>query len=161
MPLSYMCQPVKPSAGITLCLTIAGVIPIWFVALSASIFFHNFAVLGLFYAAILLAFFGGSNWALAILHNHLWAYAWSIVPAIAAWILITGVIYSWFSSQMAWLIIGVTYLIQLLVDIRLARSDEMPSWFSAIRALGTAIMLLAVAIIVIRLGINGSTLSLQ
>lgn len=152
MKASYMCQKITPSWGLTFILTLLGVAPLWVCALSPNFYFDESSVWSLIYACIVLSFLGGSNWTIGILRGTNWAYIYSIIPAIASWLIIIATIEQWLELQTLWLWMGLAYIIQLVVDIQIARDDEMPSWFAWIRALGTVLLLLATAIVAIRLG---------
>jgi hypothetical protein len=98
------------------------------------------------YGAVILSFVGALHWGFATLwQSHSDAYrgrlmAWSVVPALGAWIALL------LPVRAGLLMVAALFALHQLADLMLVRNRELPGWYLQLR---TPLTLGAVASLVI------------
>lgn len=136
---------MDPSARLARRLGYAGLIPFLFLALGrhafSDIFEENFTIAALaFYASIIVSFMAGLHWAYAIAVPSLderkrrWLLIVSVIPPIAAWILLGQLGMRHFLLAAALCLVAIA-----AIDARLRREPWFPTWFWRLRVQLTAV----------------------
>lgn len=139
--------PTTPAPRLVRLLTLAGALPLWLclagvVAAPALLDWHHLA---LSYAAIILSFLCGMQWAVA----------WQPVPASRVNLLITSnavTLLGWLSLALpqpraAYVLLALCYLLVLQLDRRVVGAASMPAWFLRTRMYATALVVLALGLL--------------
>ncbi|MEM9668482.1 MAG: DUF3429 domain-containing protein [Pseudomonadota bacterium] len=149
--------------ALPLLLTLAGILP--FISLAAlSIYVtgdgnligeQSFPVLFLlFYAATILSFLGGIRWGAALLAKPFdsWSLGLSVLPSLAAWAILIGVMLT-SAFSLALFAFAALFAIQLVWDRLAWQAGKLPVWFRVCRYSATtgAILSLLAAGIAIQL----------
>lgn len=85
------------------------------------------------YAAVILSFVGALHWAFAMtladltLNQKRWGFAWSIIPALVAWVALL------IASFDGMLVMAAFFAGNFMQDAYLAKSVGMPSWYMRLR----------------------------
>jgi hypothetical protein len=135
-------SPMPPASAPPLILGIGGLIP--FVGLAAMAGFgpeawHDYSLLALScYGAVILAFVGALHWGYALKRSasrgEAWLqYAFSVAPALLAWLSLLLPVSTALRVQAAGLLVCYVF------DRVSARGDPVPAWFLKLRAVLTAV----------------------
>jgi len=134
-------SPMPPASAPALILGIGGLIP--FVGLASLAGFgpdawHDYSLLALScYGAVILTFVGALHWGYALkrpaFEGEAWLqYAFSVAPALLAWLSLLLPVSAALRLQAASLLVCYVF------DRVSARSDPVPAWFLKLRAALTA-----------------------
>ena len=141
-------EPLPPIVGF---LGYAGVLPFVGIALVAWVDaahapLWRFTLLA--YGAVIVSFVGALHWGVAMTASraddglgHRWSglYAWSVVPALLAWAALLA--YTLLVHGAAWgvALLVLAFLVHYVLDRRMARAMNMPSWYLPLRLRLTAV----------------------
>ncbi|MBU0725094.1 MAG: DUF3429 domain-containing protein [Alphaproteobacteria bacterium] len=101
------------------------------------------------YAALILSFLGAVHWGAALSRpdgaRHWGWMAWSVTPALTAWVAIMP------PAPVALMILMAGFLVCLAVDIRAVQLGLLPRWYLGLRRVLTPIVLICLGATLLRL----------
>lgn len=120
-----------------------GLIPI--VVSTILIFFDSYHLIFwrnmlLTYAVVILSFLGALHWAFAMTLNNLAAkkrqtmMVWSVLPSLIAWAAL------FITPKYGFLLLSCFFVFTLLMDLKLAQTATLPTWYIPLRFRLTVVM---------------------
>jgi len=85
------------------------------------------------YAAVILSFVGALHWAFAMtlpelsLQQRRWGFAWSIIPAMVAWV---SLVVAGFDGL---LIMAAFFVANFMQDVFVSKNASLPNWYVRLR----------------------------
>ena len=131
----------------------SGLVP--FVVLTSALYAlpaANAPVLMLYltdYAAVILSFVGAVHWGVAMVHPQMREsersvfMAWSVVPALAAWVALR------MPANTAALLMAATFVIHYAADRQFAQRFRLPPWYLKLRRGLTTVVVLCLVLAVV------------
>jgi len=112
----------------------------WFQSYHAVVSLHILVA----YGAVILSFVGALHWAFAMMaltiseSNKKTIYLWSVMPALIGWVALL------ISQWIALLALLIGFALHCVMDLKLAKSILLPSWYLPLRLMLTTIASLGI-----------------
>jgi hypothetical protein len=104
------------------------------------------------YAAVILSFVGALHWGVAMVHAQMREpdrtvyMAWSVVPALAAWVSVL------LPAQTGLLLMAATFAVHFAADRQLAQRFALPAWYLRLRGGLTGVVVLCLLLAIVQSG---------